>query len=269
MLDILTYTTTSEGPVFTVLGAVHGDEKCGTEAIHRIVQKLDAGELKLSKGTLVMIPITNPRAYAEDVRFIDRNLNRCMHPEYEGTGAYEDSINPILCPVLAKADYLLDLHSYTSPGNAFIFLSGDKNNSKEIAYATSLGVYDFVHGWQDAFGNSNADVHPRHSTGIVEYAREEDAIAITFECGQHKNADAPDVAETAILRALHHLGMINIMPEVTEKPTRCVRMKSAFQKVKDGAFAHPLKHYDAVKAGDVLARYADGEEITAPEDVVV
>jgi predicted deacylase len=267
MLDIRTYKAEAAGPVFTVLGAVHGDETCGTEAIRRIIHKLDSGTLTLTKGTLVMVPITNPKAYEKNVRFFERNLNRCLHHAYQGTGAYEDQINPILCPLLANTDVLLDLHSYSSPGGPFIFLSGKKENTSEIAFATALGVYDFVHGWQEAFGNSNAELDPLYSTGTTEYTREMGGMGITLECGQHLNKDGPDVGENAILRALKHLGMIEVtLPPEQKKPLRCVRMKLAFTKLREGTFARTLTHYDAVKKGEVLARYADGETIAAPED---
>lgn len=267
MLDVLYFTGDHQGPTFTVLGAVHGNERCGTEAIRRVVNALDSGEVKLSSGTLVMVPVTNPRAYERNVRFIDRNLNRCLHPDYKGDGSYEDLINPVLIPLLEKTEVLLDLHSYASPGGPFIFVSSDKNDKAEKDFATALGVFDFVYGWQDAFGNSNTKLDPHYSTGTTEYARENGAISITLECGHHLNADAPDVGEKSILLALEHLGMIaDAGVAVEEKPIRCVRMKQSFCKLRAGDFVKALKHYDPVSAGDVIARYTDGEEIAAPED---
>jgi predicted deacylase len=267
MLDVLNFTSAVQGPTLTVLGAVHGNERCGTEAIRRVSKALDTGSLRLSRGTLVMVPITNPRAYEENVRFIDRNLNRCLHPDYKGDGSYEDLINPVLISLLENSDVLLDLHSYASPGGPFIFVSSDKNDEPEKNFATALGVFDFVYGWQDAFGNSNAELDPHHAIGTTEYAREKGAVAITLECGQHLNANAPDVGERSILLALQHLGMtVDAKVTVEEKPLRCVRMKQAFCKIREGDFVKALKHYDPVSAADVIARYADGEEITAPED---
>ena len=267
MLDVLEFSGAAAGPTLTVLGAVHGDEPCGTEAIRRVARTLESGRVTPSRGTLVMVPITNPRAYQENVRFIDRNLNRCLHPDYKGHGGYEDLINPVLIPLLEETDVLLDLHSYASPGGPFIFVSSDKNNRAEKDFATSLGVFDFVYGWQDAFGNSNTALDPHYATGTTEYAREKGAIAITLECGHHLNADAPDVGEKSILLALQHLGMIaDAGVAVEEKPIRCIRMKQSFCKLREGDFVKALKHYDPVSAGDVIARYADGEEITAPED---
>jgi predicted deacylase len=267
MLDVVTFQGDKPGPRLTVLGAVHGNERCGTEAIRRVIASLRNGELALERGTLVMVPISNPRAYEENQRFIDRNLNRCLHPDYQGDGSYEDQINPVLIPLLEQTDVLLDLHSYASPGGPFIFVSSNPDDREEKAFATALGVSDFVHGWQEAFGNSNTELDPHYSTGTTEYARENGAIAITLECGQHLNKDAPDIGERSIHLALQHLGMTGDtgVPH-TQAPLRCVRMKRSFLKLREGEFARTLKHYDPVSAGEVIARYTDGEAITAPED---
>lgn len=267
MLDVVEFEGDKPGPRLTVLGAVHGNERCGTEAIRRVITSLRNGDFTLASGTLVMVPVTNPRAYEENVRFIDRNLNRCLHPEYVGDGSYEDQINPVLIPLLEQTDVLLDLHSYASPGGAFIFVSSDRNDRKEKAFATALGVSDFVYGWQDAFGNSNTQLDPHYSTGTTEYARENGAIAITLECGQHLNEDAPAIGERSILLALQHLGMTGDTGVThSQAPLRCVRMKRSFIKLREGDFTRPLKHFEPVSADEVIARYADGEEIAAPED---
>ena len=47
---------------------------------------------------------------------------------------------------------------------------------------------------------------------------------------------------------------------------RCVHMKKAFYKEKEGELSQQWKHYDAVTKGQVLATYEDGEQIIAPED---
>ena len=267
MLDVLNFPGAEPGPTLTVLGAVHGNEHCGTEAIRRVALALETGRLTLTRGQLTMVPVANPRAYQANVRFIDRNLNRCLHPDYQGDGSYEDSINPVLIPLLEATDVLLDLHSYASPGGPFIFLGGNKHDTSEKAFATALGVFDFVHGWQEAFGNSNTELDPHYSTGTTEYARENGATAITLECGQHLNADAPDIGEKSVLLALQQLGMTaSVDVRIAARPLRCVQMKQAFVKLREGDFVRRLEHYDPVSEGEVIARFADGEEITAPED---
>ena len=135
-VKIVTYRALEAGPTLTVLGAVHGNERCGAETIRSLIAQIDQGVVAVTRGTLQLVPVVNPRAYAEGVRFVERNLNRQLYPKAEKRH-YEDHIDPILCEVLDRTDVLLDLHSYTSQGGPFIFL--DPADARELAYARALG----------------------------------------------------------------------------------------------------------------------------------
>ena len=269
-IKIVTHRALEAGPTLTVLGAVHGNERCGAEAINRLVAELDTGAVSLDRGTLQLVPVTNPRAYREGVRFVERNLNRFLFPKAEKK-YYEDLLDPIVCDVLDRTDVLLDLHSYTSQGGPFIFLG--PHNAKELAFATALGVPDFVYGWSEAFGNANSkDVDSKESQGTTEYARTRGALAVTLECGNHANADAADVGYRGILRALAHLGMLDaksraaLEAQPSSAGQRCVKMKSMHRREAGAEFAKPWKHFDPVAKGEAMARLKDGTAITASDD---
>ena len=62
-------------PSSLVMGAIHGNEKCGTIAIDRVMSEIDSGHLKIVKGQGDLpIPIANPKAYELDQRYFERNL---------------------------------------------------------------------------------------------------------------------------------------------------------------------------------------------------
>jgi predicted deacylase len=44
------YAGLAPGPSLIVLGAVHGNEVCGTRAIGRLLAELDGGSLALARG---------------------------------------------------------------------------------------------------------------------------------------------------------------------------------------------------------------------------
>jgi uncharacterized protein len=50
------------GPRLIVLGAVHGNETCGTRAIERVLGELERGELQITRGSLTLVPVANPLA---------------------------------------------------------------------------------------------------------------------------------------------------------------------------------------------------------------
>ena len=96
------------GPRLIVLGAVHGNETCGTRAIERVLAEIDSGSLRIERGLLTLLPVTNPLAYAKGERRGQRNLNRRLLPT-DAPGEFEDRIANVLCPWLAVHDVLLDL----------------------------------------------------------------------------------------------------------------------------------------------------------------
>ena len=267
-VKIVTYRALEPGPTFTALGAVHGNERCGAEAIGRLIADIDQGAVTLKRGTLQLVPVVNPRAYREGVRFVERNLNRFLFPK-DAKNHYEDYLDPIVCELLDKTDVLLDLHSFASQGGPFIFLGSP--NAKEIAYAASLGIPDFVYGWAEAFG-SDTTRDSKESQGTTEYARTKGALAITLECGHHHNADAPDIGYRGILRALAHLDMLDahslaaLGQQALSGSQRCVKMKSVYRREAGANFAKPWKHFDPVAKGEAMATPASGAALRAPED---
>ncbi len=264
MLSIYRFETLIPGPHLVIFGAIHGDEKCGTQAIQLLIDNIQASALRLTKGSLTCVPICNPKAYENNTRFVERNLNRSLYIK-ENPTAYEDFIDPILCKLLDQADVLLDLHSYASQGTAFGFLG--HSSEAEIEYCRALGVNDFVYGWSQAFAKANTD--PRDSMGTTEYARAAGCLATTIECGHHYNDDAADIAYRTIRHALAHHGMIEEAYPTNKVRQRFTQMKSVYFKAKQGETTKPWNHYDTVAKGEVLATYDDGEKIVAPEDGVI
>lgn len=290
-IKALTYQSINPGPSLLLLGAVHGNEKCGTRALEHLIELFDNGTVKLSNGKVTIIPICNPKAYAQNERFVERNLNRRLFPKAEPK-VYEDFLDPILCPHLEQTDYLLDLHSYASRGGAFAFLGGQ--DAEETAFAQSLGAKFFVFGWQNAYKDVDAaKTKPEdpnqhlESMGTTEFARAKGAKAITLECGHHHNADAPRIALIAALRAMKALGLLDTEALPTHIPgftpedadaiafqaelqsatpaseQTCIKMSKVYYKTSPGNFAKPWQHLDPVTQGDVLATFEDGSTVTA------
>jgi predicted deacylase len=155
----VTYQALNPGNNLIVLGAVHGNEVCGTQAIARVMAEIDQGKIILRQGKITFVPITNPLAYAKKERSGDRNLNRNLFPTSTPQD-FEDHIANWLCPLLAQHDVLLDLHSFHTPGLPMVMI-GPENNSgsleafkfaeQENALALRLGVNRFVDGWLDTY----------------------------------------------------------------------------------------------------------------------
>ncbi|MFM9436512.1 putative deacylase [Janthinobacterium sp. CG_23.3] len=283
------YTGQRAGPRLIVLGAVHGNETCGTRAIGRLMAQLDGGALRVAAGSLTLVPVANPLAYARGERAGERNLNRHLFP-HDAPADFEDRVANWLCPLLARHDVLLDLHSFQAPGEAFA-LVGPRDNggplepfaqqAAERALARRLGVRRFVDGWLATYAmgvrrRSGAGVDValalRYGVGTTEYMRSSGGYAITLECGQHADPAAPQVAYRAIVNALAFLGLIEApAPEpVGAAALEALSIVAVYDKVDAAdAFCRDWRSFDRLRRGEPIGRRADGAPVLAEADGIM
>ncbi|MFN0298728.1 MAG: succinylglutamate desuccinylase/aspartoacylase family protein [Burkholderiales bacterium] len=273
-----------------VLGAVHGNETCGTRAIERVLAELDSGALALARGQVTFVPVTNPLAYQRGQRAGDRNLNRNLQPTTTPQDN-EDLIANALCPLLAAHDVLLDLHSFHSPGDPFAMI-GPLDNAgalepfahaaEEEALALRLGPRRIVEGWLDTYAagvkarlqrskpTERAEMlstDPRYGVGTTEYMRSCGGYAITLECGQHTDAEAPEVGYHAIRRTLAHLKLVDEAPPPARTDVELLRLAEVTDRYHaDDRFARAWKSYEPMQAGALIAERANGAPVYAPAD---
>jgi predicted deacylase len=265
--EIFEIDSGNAGLHLVVTGGVHGNEPCGVLAVQRILQEIEQGIITIEHGKVSFVPVCNPRARAQNIRQTERNLNRMMFPKSDPK-AYEDHLDNVLCPLFDTADVLLDLHSCHSQSPPFIFLGPQTQENAE--YARVLGVSHYVHGFAEALGDATADIDPKFAMGTTEYTRAQGGMALTLECGSHRDDTAPEVGYQAILRVLRYLGLAQVdqalIREQQNTEQHCIRMTQAFIKEEEGQFAKELQNFTTVQAGEILATYESGKSIIAPAD---
>jgi len=285
----VTYAGQDPGPRLIVTGAVHGNETAGTAGIGHVMAQLDAGTLTVLRGNVTFVPVTNPLAHALGRRAGERNLNRDLFPKAEPAD-FEDRVANWLCPLLAAHDVLLDLHSFNAPGEPFVMVGPHDNEGplepfrheqQERSLARVLGVRRFVDGWLRTYGagvqrrlrgDSRMATVLRYGVGTTEYMRSTGGYALTLECGQHIDPQAPEVARRAILNTLAHLGMIDAPAPapVAADATEALSMQEVVDKAHDDdRFSRPWSSFDRVAAGAEIGRRADGTAVLAPYDAVI
>jgi predicted deacylase len=278
------------GPRLIVLGAVHGNETCGTRAIERVLNEIDSGALRIVRGIATFVPVANPMAYASGQRIGDRNLNRNLRPQAQARDN-EDRIANALCPLLAQHDVLLDLHSFHSLGEPFAMLGPQDNAgslepfahaAQEEALALRLGPRRIVEGWLATYAVGVQDrlrrtppteyhqllnTDPSYGVGTTEYMRSQGGYAVTLECGQHADPNAPEVARQAIHNALAHLGLTDVSPPAARTDIELLKLAEVVDRLHaDDSFARQWVSYDPLAGGDLIATRADGTPIKAPAD---
>ena len=282
------FSSLQPGVRLIVLGAVHGNETCGTRGIERVLAKIDTGALNIVRGSVTFVPVTNALAYQRQQRVGERNLNRNLRPSTAPV-EHEDRIANVLCPLLAQHEVLLDLHSFHSPGAPFAMIGPPDNTGplepfaradQEEALALRLGPRRLVEGWLDTYavGVKNRlqrghpeeraqmlSTDPSYGVGTTEYMRSVGGCAITLECGQHDEPQAADVAYRAIRHTLAHLGLVDAPPPAEQPSIEALTLHEVVDKVDPAdRFSRDWQSFDALRAGELIGVRADGQEVRAP-----
>ena len=276
------------GPRLIVLGAVHGNEVAGVRAIEQMVAQLDTGAVRILRGCLTLVPITNPLAHRLNTRSGDRNLNRNLRPTALPQD-FEDRIGNVLCPLLAAHDGLLDLHSFNSQGEAFSLIGPENNTDplepfgqadQEARLARHLGPVRIVEGWMRAYelGVKNRrersrqagltlDTDASYGVGTTEYMRSQGGWAVTLECGQHADPHAPAVGLKAIRQALALLGMAQITLEAPPASHEVLRLAEVVDRLHaDDRFVREWVSFDPVWKDEPIGIRHDGTVVRSPGD---
>lgn len=258
MLEIIKFEGLEKGKNLLILGAVHGNEICGPEAIKNIVNKIRNEEIKIISGSVTFIPVCNIDAYKQNKRYINENLNRIFEKN-EKPKNNEEIIAQHIIKYIDECDYLLDIHSISTDGPSFAFLDTNTPEGKKF---TEIQNFKYImSGWDEIFGEDD-----KASTG---YAFKQGKIGTTIECGNHNDPNCVKKAEIAIKNSLAFLGIGNCELYYEKSEQKCIKMEKVIYKERDGIFLKEWKHLDVIKSGEIIAKYNDGETIVAKEDCLI
>jgi len=254
-----------------------------------VVEEIESGSLVLRAGEVTFVPVTNPLAYERRERQGDRNLNRKLAPTADPR-EFEDHIANWLCPLLARHEVLLDLHSFHTPGEPFAMVGPGNNDgplqafahaAQEEALAVRLGVRRIVDGWLETYAagvqrriaqcatdaSAKVDLDPDYGVGTTEYMRRVGGWGFTLECGQHEDPRAPEVAYRAILNTLAHLRLIDAPPPTPATDVEALHLFEVVDKAHaDDRFSQPWSSFDPVREGELIGTRHDGTDVLAQTD---
>ncbi|MGL4286035.1 MAG: hypothetical protein ACRCVA_06825 [Phreatobacter sp.] len=279
-LESITFSGLGTGPALLVLGGVHGNENCGPNAIRRAMAACRTGELLIRRGDVTFVPVANPKAYLQQTREGDRNLNRDLR-EKPAPVDYEDRIGNRICALLRRHEVLLDIHSFRSQGEPFVFFGPADNHGKleafrhagaEGALAACLGTGIAIHGWLENYQRLLAArarigfpaIAISEGYGTTEYIRFSGGYGVTLECGSHDDPVSTEVGYKAIVNTLAHLGLTD-GPRPEPRPQTVIHVVDIIVCEAEGDHLEGTwRTGDAVAAGALIARRANGEAVTAP-----
>jgi predicted deacylase len=200
---VTTFTASEPGPHVVVMGLTHGNEICGAIAIDTLLRadvRPRRGKLTLGFNNIAAYREFDPR-YPIASRYIDEDFNRLWSPATLDGPRLSAELERARAvrPIVAAADYLLDLHSMQY-ATAPLMLAGPLE--KSVALARQVGIPELI--MCDA-GHA-AGPRMRDYGGFGDPASPKTALLI--EAGQHWEKRAAEVATDVMLRFLIVLGTV-------------------------------------------------------------
>ena len=235
-----------EGPVSIILAGVHGNERCGIEAMEKILPNLTIERGKVFFG------YGNPRAIEKNVRFTEANLNRMFADDMVSEidkKSYEYQRAQFLKKYLDQADVLLDLHASSVPkARAFAIC---ESNAKDIVKYLPVNLV--------ASGFDNIEVG-----GTDGYMNSIGKIGICLECGYLGGKESEKIAEEgllAFLKARKHLSGNS----KEEKQTHIHIFRMCKSKTNNFRLSKQFENFEKIEKDQLIG--IDGQkEIRAPKE---
>lgn len=238
------------GPCVLVLGGVHGDEYEGPVAMMRLARDLNPETVA---GRLILMPAANGPAFSAGTRcspLDGGNLNRAFPGDPDGgpTAMIADWLQTHLIP---RCDAVIDLHA---GGRASVFVPcslpqagiSPELDAANLAMARAMGLPVI---WRLGPNNDNRSVNAACARSGVP------CVAAELSGGGGVDPAAADMAEAALRRVLHHLGLLASAPSLPSGANAAmVEIASPADHVlapARGVFDRRCTAGDRVKAGDL------------------
>ena len=253
----------SDGPVFGITAALHGNELNGIPVIHRLLEQIN---VKTLHGSIVCVIAANmPGLLAERREFIDgQDLNHIMPGKADGKLSQVYAFN-LVDRITRHFDYLVDLHTASEGRVNSLYVRADLKQKTTAQMAYLLRPQIIVH-------NPPSDYTLR---GTID---EMDKPAITVEICDPQKFQRDPIARTVkgIRRILGHVGMISSRQQLTPASKPPVLCKKSYWILAERGGMMRVRHKiaDRVTKGEPIASQVNifGDvirEYAAPEDGII
>jgi succinylglutamate desuccinylase len=251
--EIIELQGQNPGPISIILIGVHGDERCGLDAVNNLLPNL---KIEINKGTVFIIQ-GNPKALEQNVRFTETNLNRMFKPDEQiselDKQSYEYNRAQFLKTYLNRAGVLLDIHaSYVPYSKPFIIC---ENNGYDIA--SYLPVDLIVSGFDL--------VEPG---GTDYYMNSIGKVGICVECGYLGDEYSTTIAEKSILSFLQIRGHVEQIEMIKTDQSYIEIDDLYYSKTNSFNLTKDFKDFDELHPEQLIG-VDGGEEIRAKKDSVI
>ena len=253
-----------KGPEILIVGATHGNEPAGVEAIVRIHKLIQSGEIEIERGVVHFL-LGNPEAYIKNSRYIDFDLNRLFLDEH--TDSYEGHRMQEVKRLIHNHNgfhALLDIHSVSKGDNQMMIYNSEYENCYPLACKIS-----------------SIPTHLTYSTAqlpglLIEECTRLGSFALGIECGNHTDPHSSDVAYEHALHLLIYFGLIepthleqfsqhHSRPEIITQ----YQMSHAIIPSEGFKFTKDFETGDFITEGETYANSTEVEYVAADDCYIV
>ncbi|QLE87437.1 succinylglutamate desuccinylase/aspartoacylase family protein [Shewanella sp. Scap07] len=232
------------GPTVFVSAAVHGDELNGIEITRRLI----AQNLKLSRGSLIIVPMVNVYGVLNQSRYMPdrRDLNRCFPGSAKGTPAGRLA-HIFLNEIVKHCDYGIDLHTGAIHRSNLPQIRANLKDEQTLALAEAFGVPVLL----------NANLR---DGSLRESAVNNGARILLYEAGEALRFDELSI-QTGIKGVLNVLSTLTMIRKRSSKRKIApfVAYRSDWTRASASGFVH-----DFVELGQQVEKGAVLSQINSP-----
>lgn len=257
MIKSHTYTWVKPWPHLLITGAIHGDEPCGTIAIQKFIGQIEQWSVYIASWTVTLIPICNPKAYKQNTRYIEKNLNR-IFTKHKNPDSYEQALANELTSYVDRCDVILDIHSAHTAGPPNVFQDYISKENESLAKSTGI---ELIIQWRPEIYTTQGKSEIRDS---IWYAHNLWKQWVLIECWQHTDSKAPDVAYVALRNIMNHLNICTHQNTPKTLSCKTIYMTKIVYKRKKWSFSRDRYHGEYIHAWQKIAACIDWESIFAP-----
>lgn len=256
-----------------VSALIHGNELCGAWALKGLLEsglRPHAGSLTLMFCNLAAFDRFDP-ANHDAARFVEQDMNRQWSDErMDAADSLERRRCAALRPFVARADWLLDLHSMHEPC-APLLLTGVQPRNLALAKQMAAPEHIVI----DAGHQDGTRMRDYGRFGLPD-AQAGDSRSLLVECGFHGDPASRAVAQDQCLRFIEASGIVDgaelarLLPgwRLTDAPRQWALQVTGPVVAKNERFTFT----EAFTGLEVIARAGtvigdnDGEPVTTPYD---
>ena len=256
-----------------VSALIHGNELCGAWALKGLLEsglRPQAGSLTLMFCNLAAFDRFDP-ANHDAARFVEQDMNRQWSDErMDAADSLERRRCAALRPFVARADWLLDLHSMHEPC-APLLLTGVQPRNLALAKQMAAPEHIVI----DAGHQDGTRMRDYGRFGLPD-AQAGDSRSLLVECGFHGDPASRAVAQDQCLRFIAATGIVDaaelarLLPgwRLADAPRQWALQVTGpvVAKSERFAFTQPFTGLEVIAQAGTVIGDNDGEPVTTPYD---